>query len=717
MVPNRAPGGRVAVLMLGSHRSGAADLADVLTLAGVARAKGQAAGSDAPDAATPIAGFSDRVLQQLDSGWSDLFGPRRPGSRLPIDTAWVEEARGLIRSEYDGAALILLDEPRIAHLAELWKAALREEGYQLAFVVPVREPLQVAAALKSREGLTRNRALLLWTSYMLAAERASRGERRVFLSLEGLAADAEGVLDRLERKLALRLPRRTWDNAAEIEERLRVSAPLPAAPPATTLTGPLSPIRKLFDHLHAAAGDAPENEDVTAEVEAWFGDLEHALAPVLKQLERETHALAARHQAVDALSAEARQQRDALADRAGLLEAANAQLSAERDHAREAEAEALRRLGEQPVRPLEHEPRMLELEQALAGRQARCGELEGAVERLENTVAQLRADAGDARTEAAEAARAAALEAQQQMSEAFGYVRDLSERLEQTRAQAEAKAAGLEAEAAALGAELAEARRHAAGEEERTSARIAAADAAAQEEMAGLRRAIGDVEAELRQERAGRADDAAAAERATLRAEEASRETQRVSALLEEAQAERDRARMTEEGRGVELQRERDAAQELRDAFATLKRGSEEAQARATVVESALAVSRRRAAEAETLLQQRLAAAQAEVREAHALAEQAVQRSEREGHAREAALQRDVEDRRQAMEAEASARIAEERGRYAEEDTALRDRLAETGVAAAAAQTRARELQARLDAAEAELERRRGWLARLFGHS
>ena len=163
----------------------------------------------------------------------------------------------MVARNYGEADLIVLKEPRMTLVASLWKAALRAGGYQLAFVIPVRNPLEVAQSLKARDGFTRNRGLLLWTSYMLRAERETRGERRVFVTFEDLLADPEAALDRMERKLAFRFPRRTWESAAEIEEFLRADLKTEAKSPISALAGPLTPIRRLYEHLQAAAEDAP----------------------------------------------------------------------------------------------------------------------------------------------------------------------------------------------------------------------------------------------------------------------------------------------------------------------------------------------------------------------------------------------------------------------------------------------------------------------------
>ena len=72
----------------------------------------------------------------------------------------------------------------------------------------VRNPLEVAASLATRNGFSREKSLLLWSSYMIAAERDTRDSLRVFVSYERLLGDWRAHLTRIEEGLGLNLPGR-----------------------------------------------------------------------------------------------------------------------------------------------------------------------------------------------------------------------------------------------------------------------------------------------------------------------------------------------------------------------------------------------------------------------------------------------------------------------------------------------------------------------------
>ena len=731
---------RLALVVLGSHRSGTSAITRVLSLAGAtlpARIWDPVPGDNPTGFWEPrdATEFDDRVLERLGSSWSDVFGPRRAQGAPVFDAASVEEARSLIGANYGDAELIVFKDPRATLVADLWKAALQEAGYQLAFVIPVRNPLEVAQSLQARDGFTRNRGLLLWTSYMLAAERATRGERRVFVAFDSLLANPEAALDRIERKLAFRFPRRTWDSANETEAFLRTDLKRDAKAPLYTLSGPLEPVRKLYDHLQAAAEDAPENEDITAEVGDWFGALEQTLAPVLKQVERDARRAlseqAARLSELQATSGRAAQEAEAaLAE----LQTLQNRLSASEERLGEAHhraEDAHRQLSEERAAG----PRSAALQAELERVQSELRASSEARQAAEAHLAELQSTLDQALQRGEDGARhsrdleaaidAVAVEltavraAEAALTAELGQTRETLDAIRRELADAHAHGASL-AEDLGRAQEterLAEARANEAAEQLRVRQMTESDDAAAAERA---RRDLASAEAQLQQERAlvdtlRQERDAAAAQLSAVEAARKALEAQAHAAeealraehaALDVAMAERGRLLEAEGPLRSQLEASQRAATEadrqLEDALRTVDE-------RTTIVESALRIARRRSAETEELLQQRITTAQAETRDARlALAAAVEARTAAEGEAVSTG---------ERVKREADARLHEERVRYAAEDSALRDRLAETGVAAAAAQARMRDLQVQLDDARTELaaERNRSWLSRIFG--
>jgi len=282
---------RQAFVVLGMHRSGTSAMARVLSLSGAALPE-ELMG---PGVANPeghwepaeVADFNDRILAEMDSEWSDAFGPRDfRKRRFPVET-YLDEAVQIVRRNYGDQRLIVFKDPRVSILLDLWRQALTQEGFRLSYIIMVRHPDEVARSLQKRDGLPYNQGLLIWSTYMLAAELGTRGANRVFINFDQLLSDPEDVLDKVEAGLGVDLARRTWDSTAEIQEFLKSEQKHFTASGSASTLKKLEPIRKFYDFLQAASLGEPWNVDFTDEMAAWLGSLEQAVGPVLKHLERE----------------------------------------------------------------------------------------------------------------------------------------------------------------------------------------------------------------------------------------------------------------------------------------------------------------------------------------------------------------------------------------------------------------------------------------------
>ena len=215
----RAPTPQKAYLVLGMHRSGTSAATQLLALAG----------AQLPDNVMPgdehnargyfepwrVAVFNDRRLRAGGGAWDDPFAfPYRP---TPDEAGWRSEAAELFRREYRGAKTPLLKDPRVSVLMPLWRPVLEGERLSLRCVIPVRHPLAVAGSLERRDQFPTAKSVLLWMTYMLAAEVGSRDLPRAFLDYDSLLADWRPEVARLEAALGEPLPNLTDSAGKKID--------------------------------------------------------------------------------------------------------------------------------------------------------------------------------------------------------------------------------------------------------------------------------------------------------------------------------------------------------------------------------------------------------------------------------------------------------------------------------------------------------------------
>lgn len=215
---------RRALIVVGMHRSGTSAMTRTLSLLGaklpsqlIEPKHDNETGFWEPVTVTQL---NDEILQGLDSEWDDVFAFRPKRYLSNFDQVFLGRAVELLNLEFSGSELIVLKDPRVSVLAGFWERALRQAGYETHYLVMVRNPLEVAESLRVRNGFPREKSLLLWSSYMIAADRDTRSARRTFVAFDQLLRDWRSVRRRIEEGTGAPFPRDTVAAAVEIDRYL-----------------------------------------------------------------------------------------------------------------------------------------------------------------------------------------------------------------------------------------------------------------------------------------------------------------------------------------------------------------------------------------------------------------------------------------------------------------------------------------------------------------
>jgi hypothetical protein len=217
---------RTAILVLGMHRSGTSALTRAISLLG----------ADLPVNLMPAVrdnnemGFwesldayrlNDAILSAAGSSWDDWrrFDP----DWLPVGTTMGFKARALalLEQDFEDSNLFVLKDPRLCRLLPFWLEVLQEFRAEPVCILPLRNPVEVAASLGRRDGFSPGKSYLLWLRHVLDAERGTRSMRRAFSSYDGLLGDWRGTVNALSRELDIIWPRPVDSAATEIEAFLQ----------------------------------------------------------------------------------------------------------------------------------------------------------------------------------------------------------------------------------------------------------------------------------------------------------------------------------------------------------------------------------------------------------------------------------------------------------------------------------------------------------------
>jgi len=212
---------RSVVLVLGMHRSGTSATAKVFNILGAGLpqhllGKGLFNAKGHWESAR-IVHHHNLVLKEFGRNWYDL---------RPIDVKDIQgeqrarlkaRMKDLFEQEFSGQSISVIKEPRICRFASLYIEALQDIDVDVQCVIPVRNPLEVAGSLNKRNGFKTSYSVLLWLSYMLDAELATRHLKRSFISYEKLIESPGNQLERVLKTLTLKFPNAVADALPEIK--------------------------------------------------------------------------------------------------------------------------------------------------------------------------------------------------------------------------------------------------------------------------------------------------------------------------------------------------------------------------------------------------------------------------------------------------------------------------------------------------------------------
>jgi len=341
---------RIAIVVIGMHRSGSSAMARLLSLVGAALPKRLMTATEWNETGhwepQHVALYNDRVLAAVDATWDSPFGLGMNAHRRAVFDPFVEEARSILVEEYGDAPLIVLKEPRISLLTDLWIKALEAEQFTCKFVVTVRSPIEVAASLRRRDGFALDKGLLLWSAYLASSELLTRSYDRIFCHYDDVLARPEAVLDDIEAKLGIEFPRRTAKAQAAADAFIRPDMKHNHAAAGGEIPDHLSPINALSDYIEALMGGETPDIDASRNVQKWLADLDRTTTPLILATGETLKAEAA--SAVAAARAEVAGQKAEVEERSrtlelGLAAATNAQRETQALlQAREDEIAALR---------------------------------------------------------------------------------------------------------------------------------------------------------------------------------------------------------------------------------------------------------------------------------------------------------------------------------------------------------------------------------------
>ncbi len=292
---------RLAVLVLGMHRSGTSVLTRVISLLGM-DLPSRLMVSDGNNEtgyweSLELANIHDQILALLGSSWDGVL-PVSDSQLLANPHAQSLLVNYVAREFVDSECFVLKD-PRMCKLVPLWLSALQALNVQIKIVIAFRNPLEVALSLQKRNEFPLEKSYLLWLRHVLEAEQHSRGIDRCIVSYAQLLANHKTVIKQLESLFGAQWPINCSDAAlAEISQFIDSKHYHQRVPKARVLTAQLPEwVAKTYAALHRLSKNGSDARAlrVLNKISGAIQQADKIYAPVIANMAETAQAMTGTH--------------------------------------------------------------------------------------------------------------------------------------------------------------------------------------------------------------------------------------------------------------------------------------------------------------------------------------------------------------------------------------------------------------------------------------
>ncbi|MFT3975868.1 MAG: hypothetical protein QM688_01945 [Sphingomonas bacterium] len=164
-------------------------------------------GCDVPASSDAISRFNDAVLQSVGTIADQWTGFNRQWLASPKASEFLDRALEVLRSEFGGSYLAVIEDARMATLLPFWNVVFERAGLLPRYLFAMDDPADLAETLGTDRGIEPRGVHLAWLHTAIEAEYGTRGKLRSFVNSRAVRSDPVGTMDDLASRLQLVLPR------------------------------------------------------------------------------------------------------------------------------------------------------------------------------------------------------------------------------------------------------------------------------------------------------------------------------------------------------------------------------------------------------------------------------------------------------------------------------------------------------------------------------
>jgi hypothetical protein len=201
---------RVAIIVLGMHRSGTSAVAGAAVRLGLAPPRTPLAPTlDNPTGfheSIPVVDLNHLILNAVGRDWYHCLSFEPDMLDDDAQATTFDRCTAILRQEFNHEPAFVMKDPLLCLTLPIWLPALRALNAAVSALLVLRHPEEVARSLFQRDMLPEANTAAVWLHYMLEAERMTRNVPRAVIFYHDFLRDWRRCMSRAGRDADIAWP-------------------------------------------------------------------------------------------------------------------------------------------------------------------------------------------------------------------------------------------------------------------------------------------------------------------------------------------------------------------------------------------------------------------------------------------------------------------------------------------------------------------------------